>query len=63
MIKDKKIISVSEAARILEISESKFRRSHISKIDHDILPSGHYAFLQKDVEKYASETESDSDDG
>jgi hypothetical protein len=53
MDKLKKIISVSEAARILEISESKFRRSHIPKIDHDVLPSGHYVFIKKEVEKYA----------
>ena len=53
MKKGKKIISVSEAARMLEISESKFRRTHLPKIEHDVLPSGHYAFLRKDVEDYA----------
>ncbi len=53
MNKDKKIISVSEAARMMEVSESKFRRNHLPKIEHSLLPSGHYAFLKKDVEKYA----------
>lgn len=53
MNKDKKIISVSEAARMMEVSESKFRRTHLPKIEHSLLPSGHYAFLKKDVEKYA----------
>ena len=53
MEKDKKIISVSEAARLMEISESKFRRIHLTRIEHSVMPSGHYAFLKKDVEEYA----------
>ena len=53
MEKDKKIISVSEAARLMEISESKFRRNHLTRIEHSVMPRGPYAFLKKDVEEYA----------
>jgi hypothetical protein len=53
MKNDKQIISVSEAARLMEISESKFRRNHLTRIEHSVMPSVHYAFLKKDVEQYA----------
>jgi len=55
--KDKRIINLSEAARILETSENITRRKFLTELmelDYSTqLPSGHFVFLSEEVRKYA----------
>jgi len=53
----KKIIRLSEAAQILGVSESIFRRKHLQKLEPEQLwPNGPYFFIRSDVQAYARET-------
>ena len=52
----KKIIRLSEAAQIVGVSESIFRRKHLQKLDPEQLwPNGPYFFIRSDVQAYARE--------
>ena len=57
MEKNKKSINLSEAARLLEVSESVTRRTYLPDLMElrysTQLPSGHYVFLSEEVRKYA----------
>ncbi len=56
---NKKIIRLSEAAQIIGVSESVFRRKHLKKLDPEQLwPGGPFFFLRSDVQSYARETTS-----
>jgi predicted DNA-binding transcriptional regulator AlpA len=55
-IMNKKIIRLSEAAQIIGVSESVFRRKHLKKLDPEQLwPGGPFFFLRSDVQAYARE--------